>query len=53
VKTLPAQLLQSLRGVNGFDPESFLQVHQTGDQVTSIRINPAKAQWKEGAWSLE
>ena len=53
MKTLPAQLLQSLRGVNGFDPESFLQVHQTGDQVTSIRINPAKAQWKEGEWSLE
>jgi 16S rRNA C967 or C1407 C5-methylase (RsmB/RsmF family)/NOL1/NOP2/fmu family ribosome biogenesis protein len=39
---LPEQLLKSLESVKGFDKEAFDKVHQTGEQVTSIRINPAK-----------
>jgi NOL1/NOP2/sun family putative RNA methylase len=39
---LPQPLLDSLQDVKGFDQEAFEQVHQSGEQVTSIRINPAK-----------
>ena len=40
--TLPAAFLQSLQGIQGFSPETFEQVHQSGEQVTSVRLNPAK-----------
>lgn len=39
---LPASLITSLQHAPGFDAESFVQVHASGTQVTSIRINPAK-----------
>ncbi len=39
---LPVALIHSLKGINGFDKEQFLHVHQSGEQVTSVRINPAK-----------
>ncbi|HEU4861002.1 MAG TPA: hypothetical protein VFT15_14245 [Chitinophagaceae bacterium] len=39
---LPTELLRSLQGVNGFDEEAFVKVHQSGEQVTSIRVNPFK-----------
>lgn len=39
---LPAELLQSLQKVEGFDEASFKAVHESGEQVTSIRINPKK-----------
>ncbi len=39
---LPPELLQSLAGIKGFDKENFMQVHQSGEQVTSIRVNPAR-----------
>lgn len=39
---LPQALLQSLQNVKGFDEAAFRQVHQSGAQVTSIRINPRK-----------
>lgn len=39
---LPQALLQSLHDVNGFDEAAFTHVHQSGVQVTSIRINPRK-----------
>ena len=26
----------------GFNPESFVRVHEQGDQITSIRLNPPK-----------
>ena len=31
-----------MNGIEGFDKESFLKVHESGEQVTSIRINPNK-----------
>lgn len=40
--TLPAAFLKSLQGIIGFSPEAFEQVHQSGKQVTSVRLNPAK-----------
>jgi 16S rRNA C967 or C1407 C5-methylase (RsmB/RsmF family)/NOL1/NOP2/fmu family ribosome biogenesis protein len=39
---LPEVLLESLRDIKGFDKEAFEKVHASGEQVTSIRINPAK-----------
>jgi 16S rRNA C967 or C1407 C5-methylase (RsmB/RsmF family)/NOL1/NOP2/fmu family ribosome biogenesis protein len=39
---LPGELLRSLQQVKGFDEVSFKAVHESGKQVTSIRINPKK-----------
>lgn len=39
---LPIELLRSLEGVKGFDKEPFVNVHESGEQVTSIRVNPYK-----------
>jgi len=39
---LPSQLLNSLNDLKGFNKEAFESVHASGEQVTSIRINPAK-----------
>ena len=40
---LPVELLKSLELVKGFDKEAFDLVHQSGQQVTSIRFNPFKS----------
>jgi 16S rRNA C967 or C1407 C5-methylase (RsmB/RsmF family)/NOL1/NOP2/fmu family ribosome biogenesis protein len=42
VKQLPKELLDSLHGIQGFDQKAFEEVHASGEQITSIRINPAK-----------
>jgi len=39
---LPESFLNSLQGLPGFDKESFIRVHEQGEQVTSLRLNPAK-----------
>lgn len=39
---LPKQLIESLAGVKGFDQNAFEMVHASGEQVTSIRLNPFK-----------
>ncbi len=39
---LPATLLDSLEGVEGFDKVEFEAIHQSGIKVTSIRLNPSK-----------
>jgi 16S rRNA C967 or C1407 C5-methylase (RsmB/RsmF family)/NOL1/NOP2/fmu family ribosome biogenesis protein len=39
---LPSALLASLQTVKGFDEAAFVQVHRSGEQITSIRKNPAK-----------
>ena len=39
---LPLSFLQSLEGLPGFDRQAFEDVHESGGQVTSLRINPAK-----------
>ena len=40
---IPTAFLQSLQNVKGFDEEAFLSTHSNGEQVTSIRLNPAKS----------
>jgi 16S rRNA C967 or C1407 C5-methylase (RsmB/RsmF family)/NOL1/NOP2/fmu family ribosome biogenesis protein len=39
---IPQNLLNSLEEIPGFDREAFEVVHQSGEQITSIRLNPAK-----------
>ena len=39
---LPAPFIQSLQTAPGFNEEAFLATHQLQQQLTSIRINPAK-----------
>ncbi len=39
---LPSSLLDSLIHTKGFDKEAFEKVHTSGEQVTSIRLNPSK-----------
>jgi 16S rRNA C967 or C1407 C5-methylase (RsmB/RsmF family)/NOL1/NOP2/fmu family ribosome biogenesis protein len=38
----PIQLLESLEGLRGFDRNAFEKVHQSANQVTSVRLNPGK-----------
>ncbi len=39
---LPIELLNSLEDVKGFDKEPFIKIHESGEQVTSVRMNPFK-----------
>lgn len=39
---LPQPLIDSLRGLPGFDEDAFIKIHQSGEKITSLRINPAK-----------
>ena len=34
--------MNSLIDAKGFDKEAFIRVHNSGEQITSIRFNPAK-----------
>lgn len=40
-----------MTGVAGFNKEAFIQVHESGEQVTSVRVNGAKAAMVNGEWS--
>ena len=42
MKSLPPKFLESLEGIEGFNKESFIEVHESGEQITSIRVNPWK-----------
>lgn len=39
---LPESFLNTLKDLPGFNQESFVRVHELGEQVTSVRLNPAK-----------
>lgn len=39
---LPLSLIQSLENVKGFNRAAFEAVHRSGEQITSVRFNPAK-----------
>jgi 16S rRNA C967 or C1407 C5-methylase (RsmB/RsmF family)/NOL1/NOP2/fmu family ribosome biogenesis protein len=49
---LPLPLLNSLQNIPGFDREAFEAVHASGEQVTSIRLNPAKLKSPNGEWTI-
>jgi 16S rRNA C967 or C1407 C5-methylase (RsmB/RsmF family)/NOL1/NOP2/fmu family ribosome biogenesis protein len=39
---LPQPLIDSLRGLPGFEEDAFIKIHQSEEKITSLRINPAK-----------
>ena len=39
---LPESLIKSLLSVPEFDETAFTEIHQSGEQVTSVRLNPFK-----------
>jgi 16S rRNA C967 or C1407 C5-methylase (RsmB/RsmF family)/NOL1/NOP2/fmu family ribosome biogenesis protein len=39
---LPSEFLNAINNAPGFDRESFVQVHEDPQAVTSVRVNPAK-----------
>ncbi len=49
---LPQKLLESLEAVKGFNKDAFEKVHASGEQVTSIRINPLKWSIVNSQWSI-
>ncbi len=49
---LPQGLLESLESVKGFDKEAFEKVHSSGEQITSVRINPSKLSIVNGQLSI-
>ena len=50
---IPTGLLQSLQNINGFDQRAFEEVHMSGEQITSIRINPYKWLTGKSEWPKE
>lgn len=40
---LPKELIESLKGIHGFDKEAMERVHNSSDRISSIRINPKKS----------
>jgi 16S rRNA C967 or C1407 C5-methylase (RsmB/RsmF family)/NOL1/NOP2/fmu family ribosome biogenesis protein len=49
---LPEKLIQSLKKSKGFDEYEFIRIHQSGEQVTSVRLNPVKysSMLNDGSW---
>ena len=45
---LPEELLSSLNGIKGFEKESFEDIHSSGEQVVSVRVNPQKLSEENG-----
>lgn len=50
---VPQELIQSLQQVSGFNEPSFIQVHESGEQVTAIRFHPIKQEATTGKWEGE
>ncbi len=47
---LPQKLIASLKTLDQFDEASFRAVHESGEQVNSVRFNTAKIKMNEGSW---
>jgi 16S rRNA C967 or C1407 C5-methylase (RsmB/RsmF family)/NOL1/NOP2/fmu family ribosome biogenesis protein len=39
---VPQKLIESLRGLDGFDEKAFLEIHEQEQRITSVRLNPFK-----------
>ena len=60
---LPENFIKSLRGINGFNEDAFVKVHESEERVTSIRVNQfkkseianlkSKIPWTEYGYYLE
>ncbi len=47
---LPQKLIAALNRLDHFDEKAFRTVHESREQVVSLRFNPAKLQIKDGKW---
>ena len=50
---IPPALLDSLRDVNGFDEKAFVAIHQSGEQITSVRLNPLKFDDRHSSFCID
>jgi 16S rRNA C967 or C1407 C5-methylase (RsmB/RsmF family)/NOL1/NOP2/fmu family ribosome biogenesis protein len=50
---LPSELIRSLKKMDHFDTAKFLSVHESGNQVVSVHINPGKSILPESGWPPE
>jgi 16S rRNA C967 or C1407 C5-methylase (RsmB/RsmF family)/NOL1/NOP2/fmu family ribosome biogenesis protein len=50
---LPSEFIRSLAKLDSFDPEAFLAVHESGDQLVSVHINPEKPVLQNGEWPID
>ena len=50
---IPPALLDSLRDVNGFDEKAFIAIHQSGEQITSVRLNPLKFDDRHSSFCID
>lgn len=39
---LPQEFLNSLKGIKGFDEKAFVELHDSEEKLTSVRLNPFK-----------
>lgn len=53
MSSLPQELIQSLQNVKGFDEATFKEVHESGAQITSVRLNPAKFNIENSTFEIE
>ena len=49
---LPGLLLQSIEHTKGFDKTAFEEVHTSGEQVVSVRMNPLKLSIVNGEYAI-
>ena len=50
---IPAELIMSLSKLDHFDPKAFQSVHESGDQLVSVHMNPGKPILQNGGWPKE
>jgi 16S rRNA C967 or C1407 C5-methylase (RsmB/RsmF family) len=53
VLNFPDGFLESLKDVKGFDEVPFINVHESAEQVTSIRVNSKKFQLSNSRFQIE
>jgi 16S rRNA C967 or C1407 C5-methylase (RsmB/RsmF family)/NOL1/NOP2/fmu family ribosome biogenesis protein len=45
--------MRSLSKLDHVDPDAFLSVHLSGEQLVSVHMNPDKSIYKEGKWNAD
>ncbi len=50
---LPEPFIQSLQNVQGFDEAAFRALHESGGQITSVRLNPIKFKIQNSKFNIE
>jgi 16S rRNA C967 or C1407 C5-methylase (RsmB/RsmF family)/NOL1/NOP2/fmu family ribosome biogenesis protein len=49
---LPLEFISSLKNLEHFDPEAFLRVHESGEQLVSVHMNSEKPILQNGEWPI-